>query len=470
MSKFNERPVGTKTKNLAGGDAYNNSTKLEIVNLILTSFVEDQFYRPATDTIKRVKELVEKEPLFAAKAAVFARNEFGMRSISHVFASEIARHVSSESWAKNFYSKVVRRPDDITEIIAYHLMKNGKISNAMKKGLAKSFGKFDGYQLGKYRGDKNEVKLIDAVRLLHPVPNDRNAEALKELSEGTLRSKKTFQRAVSEAGKAENKKEAKAKAWGDVIDDLGYMALLKNLRNIEEDAPELIERATSRLLDRIAIRKSLVLPFRFYDAISNVSDRRLKVAISQAADYSIDNLPDLSGRSLIAIDVSGSMMGRTEKIARMFGSILYKGLDSDVVTFDSRSYHPSLNPADSVFSIMDKIHFRGGGTNFSSIFEGINKKYDRIFILSDMQSWMETQANYFWSCSRSVKESFRDYRDKYNKDVKLYSFDLQGYGTSQFPEQNVYALSGFSDKVFDMIDSLEQDRDAMIKRIEKLQF
>jgi hypothetical protein len=49
----------------------------------------------------------------------------------------------------------------------------------------------------------------------------------------------------------------------------------------------------------------------------------------------------------------------------------------------------------------------------------------------------------------------------------VYSFDLQGYGSLQFPEQNVFALAGFSDKVFDLMQLLETDRIALIREIEK---
>ena len=83
-------PGRTPVVNAAGGVGFSQSAKLELVSLMLTSFVQDQFYRTESGTIVRLKELMGKvDPLFAAKAAVFARNEFGMRSISHIVAAPV---------------------------------------------------------------------------------------------------------------------------------------------------------------------------------------------------------------------------------------------------------------------------------------------------------------------------------------------------------------------------------------------
>jgi hypothetical protein len=470
MSKFNESTVGTtKTRNLAGGEAYTQSVELEIVSILLTSFVEDKFYSKASDQTKRLKELLKYNPLFAAKAAIYARNEFGMRSISHVAASELARHATGKRWAQNFYREVIRRPDDMTEILAYHLAKNGKLSNAMKKGFSEAFAKFDAYQLAKWRSEGKSVSLLDVARLVHPVPTDRNAEALAGLAAGTLKNTRTWEAKLSDAGKTEgSKSEAKAKAWSEVIETLGYMALLKNLRNIEQDAPELIDRASQLLVNPVAIRKSLVLPFRFYDAVSAVSSRQFKIALSKAADLSVENVPNLKGKTLIAVDVSGSMRGQPEKIAKMFGSILFKALDSEMIMFQSDAEYANLNPADSVFSLMDGMRFSYGGTNFHSIFDRAKGKYDRIIILSDMQGWMSPTYSYGYRSSGKLNDTFANYKRRTGANPLVYSFDLAGHGSMQFPERGVVALAGFSDKVFELIDILEKDRKVLVKRINEI--
>ena len=152
MSKFNTTIAKPKTKttNLAGGEAYKQSNELALVSLLLTSFVNDQFYRDSNQTLvdlkRQIKSTENKE--FAAKAAIFARDEFGMRSITHALAGELASDLSGKEWGKNFYDKVVSRVDDMTEIMSYYLANktdknHPKFPNSLKRGFAKAFDKFD---------------------------------------------------------------------------------------------------------------------------------------------------------------------------------------------------------------------------------------------------------------------------------------------------------------------------------------
>ena len=166
MSRFTQKSQGTKTENLAGGEAFSQSPETELASILLTSFAQDQFYRSANQTFDKIKELLPKvDKEFAAKAAIYARNEFGMRSITHVLASELAPYIAGKEWNKRFYDKVIRRPDDMIEIVSYHKGKGDKLSGAMKKGFARAFDKFDRYQLAKYRGEGKSVKLVDIVNL-----------------------------------------------------------------------------------------------------------------------------------------------------------------------------------------------------------------------------------------------------------------------------------------------------------------
>ena len=62
MSKFNTTmpKAKTLTENLAGGQAYSQSDELALVSLLLTSFVNDQFYRNSDDTLVSLRKLLGK--------------------------------------------------------------------------------------------------------------------------------------------------------------------------------------------------------------------------------------------------------------------------------------------------------------------------------------------------------------------------------------------------------------------------
>ncbi len=475
MSRFNQTSKGTKILNLAGGEAYSQTPELELVSILLTSFANDQFYKSANDTFQRLKKLVIIcDKRFVAQAAVYARNQFGMRSITHVVASELAMFISGESWAKDFYYAIVRRPDDMMEIASYHFSKNGKLSNSMKKGFAKAFDKFDRYQLAKYRGENKGIKLIDIVNLVHPVPVEKNADAINALVKGELKSFDTWETELSKAGQVSTNEEEKAdfkkEVWVKLIREnkIGYFALLRNLRNIIEQAPNEINQAIKILTNETYIKKSLVLPFRFmtaYEELEKINNgkivRTVLMALNDAVDIAVKNVPKFDGETLVVLDISGSMVGKPAVIGSLFSAVLIKSNNADFIVFADNAKYVNVNPKDTTITIANSIRFAAGGTNFKAIFEVANKKYDRVMILSDMQGWIGGYT--------PVNE-FNQYKKLTGANPFVYSFDLNSYGSMQFPETNVFCLAGFSEKIFDIMKLLEQDKKALVNEIKKVTF
>jgi len=314
--------------------------------------------------------------------------------------------------------------------------------------------------------------LVDIVNIVHPVPTMRNKEALEALVKGELKNTQTWESKLSQAGQVAESEEdltkLKSDAWSELISTrkLGYFALLKNLRNIISQSPDSISAACEMLVDEKLIKNSRVLPFRFstaYEEISKVGSskevREVLMAINQALDISVCNVPKFDGETLVVMDVSGSMSGKPSEIASLFGAILAKVNNSDVMTFSTSANYKQYNPMDSVMTIRDGFKYSGGGTNFRAIFEKANKKYDRVIILSDMQSWVGYE---------SPTRQFAEYKKKFGANPFVYSWDLAGYSTLQFPEQNVFALAGFSDKVFQIMSLLEEDKQALLNEVRSI--
>jgi hypothetical protein len=493
MSRFNQATVEkSKTTNLAGGTAHVQNAKMEYASILLTSFMNDQHYRSTQCTLDRLAELKKQihDPKFIAQAAIYARNEFGMRSITHKVAASLARDLSGKPYASSFYNKIVRRVDDMTEILAAYMAedKANKLPNSIRKGFAKAFDRFDEYQLAKYQAKDKEISLVDVINIVHPKPTEKNAEALRKIINDELKQTETWNAGLSQAGTAsspEDKAAAKMKVWDDFVakgEKVEYFALLRNLNNIfEQGSLNARSKALELLQNKNLIQKSKVLPFRFLTAAKAVASspawRNIIGALNIAMEHSLSNIPELSGNTLIAIDCSGSMTSKLSgksdlsiiEIAALFGAALYKKTNSEVVLFENRASYARLNPADSLDTLAGKIvsAAHGGGTDFGTIFDVIgNRAYDRIIVLSDMQSWGHS---YGWSNSRSIKESFSEYRKKANVDPLFYSLDLAGYGTLLLPENNVFALAGYSEKIFDLFSLLEQDRNALVHTIESIE-
>jgi 60 kDa SS-A/Ro ribonucleoprotein len=487
MARFNLKTMFIKPKtvaNRAGGEAYAQSPEMALASLLLTSFVQDQFYRSAAEQMKELEALMARvQPEFSAKAAIYARTEYGMRSITHVLAAHLAAQASGKVWAKQFYNRVVFRPDDMLEIAALTKAKGAKmLPNAMKKGFAEAFNRFDGYQLAKYRGEGRSFKLVDLVNLVHPIPNERNAEALRQLVADTLRNTATWEAKLTAAGKQATdeteKMELKSAAWAELIQSnkLGYLAMLRNLRNIGEQAPEYAAEVAKRLKNEQQIRKALVMPFQYLIALDALNagaafpvKRVLQEALTDALEISLANVPRFEGRTLVVVDDSGSMSARVGakgfasrsciQLGATFAAALFKSNDADLMRFSDDASYVRANSRDSLMTIAENIvrNARAAGTNFHAIFQVARERYDRIVILSDMQGWVG---------NNTPAKEFEAYKRRTGANPFVYSFDLAGYGSLQLPEDRVFCLAGFSEKVFDLMKMLETDRRALVSAIE----
>lgn len=464
LNRKSARPDAT---NFAGGAAYTQSSKLELVSILLTTFLQDEFYRKEAETIARIRALITKvdDPRFVAKAALFARNVYGMRSVSHLVAGELAKSVKGAPWTKRFFDKVARRPDDVLETLGYYLSVYGRpVPNALKKGLGAALGRFDEYQVAKYRRDHGAFKLVDAVNLIRP----KATVALSKLVKGELAPAATWETKLSQAGAAESAEDiatAKSAAWADLVRSrkLGYLALLRNLRNVLTHAPEVVDEVSAQLTSAEAVRRSLVFPFQFLSALDVLKQgnlpgaSRIMEALNDAIDLSLANVPKFDGATLVALDTSGSMQGRPQTIGSLFAAVLVKASGADLMVFDNDASYVSLNRRDSTLTAAKSIPFNGGGTNFNAIFQRANRRYDRIIILSDMQGWIGGGAPI---------GPFAEYQRRFQAAPRIYSFDLNGCGTMQFPQERVYCLAGWSDRVFDIMQKLDRDPRALIHEVE----
>lgn len=485
--------------NKGGGVGYAQDRETELASLILTSFLTGNAHETESAQETRLMNLLDSfgESDFPAKAAIFARNEFGMRSVSHLIASEIGERVKGKEWTKSFFEKVIRRPDDITEILSRTLAQIGTVPNSMKKGLGASFSKFDEYQLAKYRGEGKAVSLIDAVNLLHPKPTGKNKHALKKLVADKLRSKETWEAKISEAGKSEDVESAKTEAWEDLIGTkkIAYLALVRNLRNILTSVNDVkvIKAACDLLMDKDRCKNSLIFPFTFWSAyfevesmpLQDVTKKIVMSALNKALEMSCDNIPVFDGRTLVAIDYSGSM-GHTNivnklsnrGVASLFATVLAKkNPESDVVIFgDNAVYVKNFNAEDSIFTNLKNLmknNDDGGGygyrsnrntdsnlvycghsTNFHDVFRVAKTKYDRIVFFSDMQ------AN-----SGFGESGLQQYKSKFGNEPLIIAVDLAGNGTTQFRKGHIQ-IAGWSEKIFDF---MKNDTNSLIKRIKEIQ-
>ena len=365
MSKYNAKAKGVKPTvvNAMGENAYQLSAKEELVSTCMTTFLSgDHYYETEKEVVNRiVNKLNEVDPLFAAKLALYVRNEGNLRSVSHLIAATIAKRASGTEWSKRFYNKIVVRPDDMSEILSAYAVQNKmdlkkirKIPNAIKKGFKTALERLDAYQIDKYKMNSRQVKMLDLVNLFHPKGTQRNQQAYHNLVNGEslagLYASKVLEKEMTKAGQktqgksVQEKEAAKKEAIENVLSNvkgMPIMNLLRNLRNIILYAPKSVDDACAQLTNETAVLNSRLLPFRFATAYEEIekmsfSDKKSDTSIAFEEDYnnqtitatefaelkekvlnaiedalqiSCQNIPELEGNTAILIDHSGSVRG-----------------------------------------------------------------------------------------------------------------------------------------------------------------
>lgn len=478
-----QRVKATETTTHEGGIAYQKSVEEEWANY-LTSYLfqkeQPSFYEDAGQKEERFTELTKAMielhgPLFVAKAAVYARNELGMRSLPTYLAAMLNSVIFEGK--RDFFHKFFRRPDDVSECFSAVDYLGGKLSHGLAAGAGRYLSGLDAYRLGKYKMKSREYNIYDIVRLTHA-----NSPYIDQLMNDELELPDTWEVAISTA-KDSKEKESE---WRRLVEDhrLGYLALLRNLRNILSCSFVTVDWISTyivpQLTNETAIRRSLVFPYQIYTAYRNIANGGNLVgvpsivtsALEDAFRKSTSNLPNFDGNTLVILDVSGSMESRMsdhsdmtiKEVCAVYAIALYLASDNvDLVKFAEHATVSSYSKLSPVFDIIEAFARNdgmGGCTYTSRAFDIIgtnldNKRYDRIFLFSDMQT-MDPSEDYYgygygWSRVKSTREAYNDYCKASKANPEVYSFDLGSYHTQVLPQGRIHYITALSDKVIGAI-------------------
>lgn len=498
--RFNFFNKSAKTEsNHEGAKAYRQTPEWELYAAVVTASLSDQFYEKSKDRLNRIKTLIgQNKPEYVAKLAVYARTSMHLRSVPLVLLVESARQLSGDDVLKKAVNAVVQRADEITELLAYYQAANARkgtkklnaLSKQLQKGLAMAFNKFDEYQFAKY-DRATDVKLRDALFLVHPKAKDEKQQLLfNKIAAQTLETPYTWETELSALGQQsfadDNEKTAAFRQkWEELIDSqkLGYMALLRNLRNILEVnvSAESLEKVIRQLSDEKAVKNTKQLPFRFLSAYRELKDlqysgvTRLVEALEKATWYSASNLRGFNSdaRVLIACDVSGSMQTPVSPkskimlydIGLMLGMLLQsrcKRVESGIFG-DTWKIVPMENQG--ILANVNAFYKREGEVGYSTngylvIQDLINRRVplDKVMMFTDCQLWNSNQDG------GDLGKAWNAYK-QIAPEAKLYLFDLGGSGQMpiNYLRDDVCMIAGWSDKVFEVLEAIENGGNALSK-------
>lgn len=513
MSRFNKpqpkryptpivsAPSMLRTYNQGAG--YERDPKSELFLLAVGGFWGmDSFYEKGVARDERFKNLIhtvaKSDPEWLARFLPWLRREANMRTAAIVGAVEFAKVYKAPAipelrgLGRTTIDNVLVRADEPGEMIGYV---GRKIPKPIKRGIADAVGRlYNERNTLKYDTASHGFRFGDVLELVHASPAkpyqthlfkylidrrhgrgdvrevsrlgmiDANQRIRNFVAEGNFghlldalwleRAGFTWEDVLSLAGDKVSKKEL----WEAIIPSMGYMALLRNLRNFDQAGvdTETYSAVALKLVDPDEVARSRQLPMRFLSAYRAVNNSRWLWPLEQALQLSLNNVPEFSGRTLILIDTSGSMgqaFGNDTELrmwdaAAMFGIALALRCEhADVVSFSNHTKVFPVAPGSSLLRNLEKFktsYFLNGGTQTA---EAVTKHYqghDRVIILTDEQA------------NRAA--GGRDVLASVPHNKVAVTFNLAGHRVGHAPSgsDTRITIGGLSDQAFKLLPILEK--------------
>lgn len=470
MGKFNKSNSSDRIVTHEGAEAVRKDVVDDFVNNLFSSYLEDSYYEDGNEVFDRFVGLTQDVRKsfgdeFTFKLAKFARKELGMRSASQVVAALL--NDSKSSCKREMYRTMCNRPDDCAEVFSILDRLGSKPSHAMVRGFGDYLSSLQEYYIGKYKMLGKAWNMYDLVNVTHA-----HSPAIDKLKAGTLDSPDTWEVSIS----ASEDDDERSRNWIRLVEErkLGYNALLMNLRNILASVKErswVKDVLCPQIVDETSIRRSLMFPYKIYNAYKNyASDGRnilVDEALNKAFEISCSLVPRFYGKTLVVLDVSGSMDSQYSKmsaltiaeISAVYAAAFIMNNDVDVIKFGTEAEYFKYSRGYDSFSLINRLQDNdrlGYGTVIGSVYDKIDRHYDRILLFSDMQVM---EGAYLYPNNVRPIEMHDAYCRRYGQ-CPMYSFDLGNYNShavSKRPDA-VRFFTALSPEVFRFLQLVESDK------------
>lgn len=522
MSKFNHARITAQptspitTTRLAGatthqgGQAFARDAKSELFVLAVANMVNERTtYETGNHRDQRFEQLcatVAVDDLdWMARFIPWLRDTANMRSAAEVAAAVAAKTFAEKGLpgGRGLISAACQRADQPGEILARWLTVVGKaVPFNVKKGLADAARRlYNQTSALKYDTPSHGVRFADVLELCHPRGRTGAQDALftwlldrrpgkqrkvggrdvpvpgalktvtahqrvrtEAAQDPTVLTQAatldaagiTWEQALSSAGKHVDKRAL----WEAKIPSMGYMALLRNLRNFDEAGvgDDVAEAVGKRLSDPAAVAASRQFPFRFLSAYQAAPSLRWAWPLEQALNHSLANIPTLTGRTLILVDRSGSMFANLSErstatwadTAALFGTALALRCERfTLAQFGSTSEDVVLHEGESVLRAVSRFKNMGGTYYLAALDRHFNG-HDRVVTITDEQ--YAPTVRYFRTYAAPVAVD-----DIVPASTPMYTWNLTGYryGGSASGAPGRHTFAGLTDAGFSAISMLE---------------
>jgi len=504
----------TNTVNEAGGRAYKFESKHALAQYVVTGTFGNTYYTSGKEQLNEVEKLVAKcDSKFLGKLALYGREIAKMKDTpAYLLACLTARG------ELELVSAIFDRVCDNSKMLFNYvqIIRSGAVGR-------RSFGSRPKKLIQRWIKSKSPMKLYlaslghadpsmaDVIKMVRPRPDSLAQQTMFNYLTGLQRERglqadwdalpeqiKVFE--ALKAGETTEIPDVPFRAltncdlsvaqWRKIARNMPWNTLRMNLNMLarkgvfENRADTFIKDIVKTLSDPEEVRRCNAFPYQLLTTYQNVSNIPMKVknAIQDAMEIATENVPEFKGRTVVAIDTSGSMtcpitgyrqnssVTRCVDVASLIAAcVLRNNEDSIILGFDTRLFDFQLNPRDSVMTNARIIGSKGGGgTNCSVPLQYLNHekiKLDNFIMVSDNQSWSGV-----WGHGQGYMTQWAILKQRC-PNAKLVNIDIQPYGSTQSPDKSkeVLNIGGFSDVVFTVMDEFfNRDADTnFVKVIEE---
>jgi 60 kDa SS-A/Ro ribonucleoprotein len=488
-------------QNAARSLAYSLPPKHALAQYAATGCFNSTFYASAAEQLDKIAQLTNQvDPVFVAKTAVYCRERALMKDTPAYLCALLASAPAEQAQASLQLGKVFGRVLSDGKMLRnfVQMIRSGKTGR-------KSFGTkpkrlitawFDARTDDEifYASVGQSPSLTDVIKMVHPKPESESRRALYGYLLGRMHDASKLPPLVQafEAFKSGASNVVpnvpfqmltalplSSAQWVAIACNASWQTTRMNLATFARhgvfDVPVMAEVIAKRLRDPEAIRKARVFPYQLLAAYRSASASGVPGAIVEALqdamELSLANVPAMSGKVYVLVDVSGSMAspitghraGATTSMrcidgaALVAAAILRKNPTAEVIPFEhevNQSVH--LNPRDTVMTNADKLaSIGGGGTNCSAPLAWLNAKQakgDAVIMVSDNESWVDNKRR----GATAMMHEWDHFKAR-NPKARLVCLDFVPNATTQAQESSdILNIGGFSDAVFDLLASFTQ--------------
>ena len=475
----------TDAVNREAASAYGYGPEAKLAQLAATGTLADSFYATAQQHLAEALEAARAcDPLFVAKAAVYARQAGAMKDMPALLAAYLT--VAEPDLAVSVFGRVVDTGRMLRNYV--QILRSGQVGRtslgSRPKRLVTQWLERASIRDLMAAATGTSPSLADIVRMVHPKPADAGRRAFYGWLIGKPYDLAALPAEIAafEAWKREpsgplppvpfewlTAHPLTAEQWGELAGRMGWQALRINLNTLARNGAFGVAGVTETVAARLATPVKGVLPYQLLVALRSVGEGVplvVQAGLETALEVSLAKVPQVAGNVVVCPDVSGSMVspatgfrkGATSTVrcidvaALVAAAMLRTNRHARVLPFEVGVVNVALDPNARLADNAGRLAaVSGGGTNVSAPLALLNKEraaVDLVVIVSDNQSWADATGK---GMSTQTMREWERLKNR-NRNARLVCIDIQPHGTTQAAGRaDILNVGGFSDAVFETV-------------------